>query len=391
MSIHASNNRNKQYVSKQLCVMYLFLIIGCFKPRYMLPNLNEMNVNEQRTETLEEIWRHLDLNARTAVAGTMFGPNADIHANPNDPNAKDTGPGVVVMQNNYECILWLQYYPGMTLIGQEHAVYFRKERFAPQRLRQRDRPDNDAPIYAIFASKTNTWIQNPNDPVNPLDQFVDRFGQPGDQLGVVVCRRQKIEWVQVHDLAFGCDIETWLMFLCFVDRDAQHPVLRRQNPDDYREYLGGRPESSHFENMADNGCQNIIAAIPKNSKITQTPSPNFPPMGNNRILEWQNMHFILAAYIAGYDYLLVKHRWGTTVRRERRTDADCPTMSAIEVRPPLFEEAVSSGPRLRNRYELYWFFCHHIAGHPPPMINVVPRLVNKTNGTKDDETNHRDL
>ena len=378
MSIHSSNNRKTQSVSKTICGMYLLLIVGCFKPRDMVPNLNHLNINQQRTESLEDIWRELDQRARHAVGGAMFGPFA-VPLPLNHPAGQvDTGPGANWNQYNFQCMLRRQQFPGMTIMGQEHVVYFRKERFAPQRLRQEDQQDNNADIYAIFASKTNTWIRNFNVPGNNyLDQFVNRFGQPGDQLGVVLCRRQKIEWVQVDDLALGCDIGTWLMYLCFVDLDAQHPLLRRENPDDYRQYIGGRPESKHFKNMVENDCRNVIAAIPKNSKLAETPRRDVTRMGSERVREWTNMLFILAAYMANYEFLLVKHRHAI-LRSERLIDQDCPTMSTIEVRQVLFEEAVRRGPRLRNRYEPYWIFCAHETGHPSPNVNVVPRRINKT-------------
>ena len=81
MSTHVSININISYVSKKLLGMYLLLIVGCFKPRYMVPNPNPMNINQQRTEILEDIWRALDQRARYAVGGIVFGPGAVVPAN----------------------------------------------------------------------------------------------------------------------------------------------------------------------------------------------------------------------------------------------------------------------------------------------------------------------
>ena len=126
MGVWSQYNRKKNQESATTGILFLVLVTSYFQPIFMNPNRQPMNVNEQRTETIEDIWRELDGGFRNVLGGLLP---------PALPGAgNDAGPGLYFNQNNGKCILRDQNmggpFPQMTpvnnMFGTEHEIYFRK-------------------------------------------------------------------------------------------------------------------------------------------------------------------------------------------------------------------------------------------------------------------------
>jgi len=84
-----------------------------------------------------------------------------------------------------------------------HQIHFRKDDF-PGHFGQ-DRQDN-AHVNVIFASKRNDWIAAA--PIGlPQNFYSDLENRYIGLIGFAVCRRQKIERVEVNEEGYYCNIE----------------------------------------------------------------------------------------------------------------------------------------------------------------------------------------
>ena len=188
-------------------------------------------------------------------------------------------------------------------------------------------------------------------------------------LGAAICRRQKIERVEVYQEAYYCDIETWLLFLCMRDDDVQENQLR--HPEEYNTYLGGRAESSVFIDMAQQRCDRRIGAIPKNAipKITPRSTPvRFRSEHAQRV-------FVMASFIANYDYVLIRKRRRMRRPQDQIDPNECRDMSLLRNGGRLYRRVLErAGDEMRNEYDSHWFFCNFVGS--PPYRNIRPEKRN---------------
>ena len=303
--------------------LLLLILILDFEMVLHVPNLNPLALGEIRTEILTEIWDQLDLIINFPIPGP----------------GNDQGQPINVLQENCNTSLT--------------QIYFRKDDY-PGNYGQ-DRNDSSR-VNVIFASEDNQWIiaNQINQPQDFPENLENRYI---GVLGVAICRRQKIEHVEIYEDVYFCDIETWLLFLCMRDDDVQENQLR--HPADYNAYLGGRSESSNFINMARGRCGRRIGAVPRNARIT-------PPLTNVllQIVHAQRV-FVKASQLANYDYILIRKR-----RQMRRppprqdTDAaqldpnDCRDMSLLRNDALFLRRVFLRGGDIRQEYDFHWFFCN---------------------------------
>ena len=331
---------------KRLFVIFVFV----FEIVTNVPSLNPLTPGATRTEIIQEIWDRLN-----QIRGVPF-PAGDEGRPENAANELCT-------------LNWGVLTPVPLPGGKvRHQIHFRKDVF-PGYFGQ-DQSDN-ARMNVIFASQNNVW----NEAVPQLNQQQDFYSNLWGsryigQVGFAVCRREKIEWVEVNNVGRYCDIETWLIFLCMRDDDVQTNGLRY--PEDYNTYLGGRTESAVFIDMARQRCSRRIGAVPKNAKIL-TPLTSAPLQ-----LEHAHRVFVLSSILANYDYVLIRKK--RRMLRPRRLLApqggsDLPTprcrdMSLLENGGRLYRRLLERGGDVRNEYDFHWLFCRFIGN--PPYRNVPP-------------------
>lgn len=157
---------------------------------FLIPVLNPLALGQMRTEILEEIWDYIRTNIREL-------PVAGI----------DTGQPIHALNEDCEFNQFMQ-------------VHFRKDDF-PGNYGQ-DQNDNSR-VNAIFASERNDWIIA-NGINQPQDFNLHIANRYHGQVGVAICRRQKIEKL-IQTAGHYCDIDTWLLFLCMRDDDVQENQL----------------------------------------------------------------------------------------------------------------------------------------------------------------------
>ena len=320
-----------------------------------VPSLNPLALGGTRTELIEDIWDSLNAIRGPPVQLQFQGPE---EAEP-------------ISNRNYECKL---NWPELTSVplpngkvlpnGKtvRHQIHFRKDDF-PGNFGQ-DRDDN-ARVNVIFASKRSNWaVAYPI--VRPQNFYSNLETLYFDVIGFAVCRRQKIERVEVFEEGWYCDIETWLLFLCMRDDDVQANDLR--DPEDYNTYLGGRSESSVFMDMARQRCRPRIGAVPRDARIAP------PGDGVTLRLELATKAFVLSSILANYDYVLIrKRRRRPPPKREsagQQDVTDCRDMSLLRNDHRLYRRVEERGGEIRQEYDFHWFFCRFI--DDPPYRNVYP-------------------
>lgn len=318
-----------------------------------VPSLNPLALGATRTELIEEIWDSLNVIRGPPVRGPE-------------------GAEPINIRNN-ECKLdWPELIPVPLPNGKvlpngktvRHQIHFRKDDFSGHF--GQDRRDN-ARVYVIFASERSDWVVAAQIG-RPQNFYSDLENRYIGLIGFAVCRRQKIERVEVNEEGYHCDIETWLLFLCMRDDDVQANDLR--DPEDYNTYLGGRSESRVFMDMARHRCRRRIGAVPRDARIT---SP-----GESVIfrLEVATKAFVLSSILANYDYVLIRKRRRRpppkreSVAQQDSSLTDCRDMSLLHNDNRLYRRVEERSGEIRQQYDFHWFFCSFIDS--PPYRNVYP-------------------
>ena len=320
-------------------------------------------VGGTRTEILENIMVYLNEGIR--------GHRVD------DVLAFLNGSEVGLLTNQFygNCELSHTNYPNMTSIIQppdpmvKHFIYFRKDDL-PGNFGQD--PTDNARVNLIFAAANGNWIVE--DEINQGQNFHATLRRRYEGvLGVAVCRRQKIEWVEVYQGSRYCDIDTWLIFLCMKDEDVQEYNLR--HPEEYDTYLGGLTESQVFIDMGRQRCRRRIGAVPRDARIS-------PPLASiNWKLEYAQSVFVVASQAANYDYVLIRTRRRILHARRRlgpgnqvllgQDNQDCRDMSLLRNDRLFVQRTLRQGGEVRQLYDFHWFFCQFVGS--PPYRNIYPQ------------------
>ena len=157
-----------------------------------VPSLNPLALGATRTELIEDIWESLNVIRGPPVQG----PEGAQPINIRDNDCRLDWPELIPVPLPNGKVL-----PNGKTV--RHQIHFRKDNF-PGHYGQDGR--DDARVNVIFASERSDWVEAA--PIGlPQNFYFDLENRYIGLIGFAVCRKQKIERVEVNEEGWFCDIK----------------------------------------------------------------------------------------------------------------------------------------------------------------------------------------